>query len=220
MFKADIDVGVEINELLTKLSLILPLALGKAQTRMLKNELNGDIRSCLDVGCGPGRFKHLKHFYSVGCDIHQPTLLKAEKRGYYNKLVECDACHLPFESKSFDAVISTELLEHLSKADGEKFIEETERVACKKVIITTPWGFAPQRGVKGNPYQVHISGWTPRELQKRGYTTYPFYCFRHPAGNNILKIIIKHGFTVLLYPLTRLFPEKFAIGFVAIKAKC
>ena len=109
---------IGVNEILMKLSLTLPLALGKAQTRMLNNELNGDMKSCLDIGCGRGRFEYLKHFYSIGCDIHQPTLLEGRKRGYYNDLVKCDACHLPFKQKSFDTVLSTELLEHLDKTDG------------------------------------------------------------------------------------------------------
>lgn len=206
-----------IERLLTSLSLILPLALGKAQAKMLRRELKEDIHSCLDVGCGQGHFKYLKQFDLVGCDIHQPALLENKKRGYCDNLVKCDAVHLSFKPKSFDAVISMELLEHLNKADSLVFLKQVEQVARKRVIITTPWGYYPQKDIAGNPYQDHISGWLPQELQTVGYRTYPFYCSRFPKGNKTPDLIIRYIFTLLFYPLTRLFPEHFAQDFVAIK---
>jgi len=206
-----------LNDILTRLSLILPLALGRAQTKMLSSRLNGGTQSCLDIGCGRGRFSQLKQFYSVGCDIHQPTLLEGRERGYYNDLVKCNVRQLPFKPKTFDTVISTELIEHLDKDSGLEFLRQAEQIACKQVIITTPWGFFTMEDTKDNPYNRHCSGWLPQEFQRVGYKTHPFYTFRFPKGAKVSNIIIKHILTVLLYPLVRLYPERFAMDFAAIK---
>ena len=41
----------------------------------------------------------------------------------------------------------------------------------KKIIITTPNGFIPQKEVDFNPLQKHKSGWTVKEMKKLGFTT-------------------------------------------------
>lgn len=48
-------------------------------------------------------------------------------------------------------------------------ISEVERVAKKKVIITTPRYTEKQNAFNGNPYQEHMSFWTPAELMTLGY---------------------------------------------------
>ena len=44
-----------------------------------------------------------------------------------------------------------------------------EKIAKNKVIIMTPNGFLPQGIYYNNPWQVHKSGWTVKEMKKRGY---------------------------------------------------
>jgi len=54
--------------------------------------------------------------------------------------IKAKATKLPFESNSYDVVLTVDMLEHLEKKDREKAIEEMFRVAKKKVIIAVPCG--------------------------------------------------------------------------------
>ena len=39
----------------------------------------------------------------------------------------------------------------------------------KKVIITSPNGFVPQREIDDNPWQKHLSGWDRNTMKNLGY---------------------------------------------------
>jgi hypothetical protein len=70
---------------------------------------------------------------------------------------------------SFDAIVLTDVLEHLEKADGLRLIREVERVSSSVVGIFTPLGFMPQHfsstcdswGFGEVELQTHRSGWLP-----------------------------------------------------------
>lgn len=130
-------------------------------------------RTILDVGCGKGEpmriINRFKRFYSVGVDIFRPYLIESKRKNTHDAYLLCDVRWLPFRKRKFDAVICLEVLEHLTKNDGSKMISEMERIARKKVIITTPRYTVKQNAFDGNPYQEHISFWTPVELTKLGY---------------------------------------------------
>jgi len=53
----------------------------------------------------------------------------------------CDVRKLPFKQKSFDTVLCMEVIEHLEKEEAIRLIEDMEKIARKKIIITTPVGF-------------------------------------------------------------------------------
>ena len=78
------------DEILSKLSFALPLGTGRAQANALSSTLDKSAQSCLDSDCGRGPFKFIQSFYSVGCDIHHSSLIKAGEKGYYDNLVRCD----------------------------------------------------------------------------------------------------------------------------------
>jgi len=44
-----------------------------------------------------------------------------------------------------------------------------EKLAKNKIVIITPNGFVPQKAYGGNPWQKHKSGWTSKEMRKRGF---------------------------------------------------
>jgi len=69
----------------------------------------------------------------------------------------------------FDTILLLDVLEHLTKEDGEKIIRCLEEIARKQVIILTTVGFIPQRSLHGNIFQEHKSGWVPKEFKKLGY---------------------------------------------------
>jgi 2-polyprenyl-3-methyl-5-hydroxy-6-metoxy-1,4-benzoquinol methylase len=136
--------------------------------------LDKSAKSILDVGCGKGepmRFiNRARNFYTVGLDIFKPYLIKAKRNNTHDDYVLCDVRHMPIRSKSMDVVIGLEIIEHLSKYDGEVLLKNMEDVARKQVIITTPVGFSSQDKLllsDGNPWQVHRSGWCVNDMRER-----------------------------------------------------
>jgi len=107
-------------------------------------DLNGNEK-ILEVGCGRGFYlRALKEVWPgleiVGVDINQKylTVAKCFLNDLKIKLVRANATNLPFENKTFDWVIVTEILEHL--ADDRKAILEIFRVKKPQggVIVTVP----------------------------------------------------------------------------------
>jgi len=58
------------------------------------------------------------------------------------KKIKGSILNLPFKNNSYDVVISVDMLEHLSKKDRNKAINEMFRVAKQKIIIAVPCGQA------------------------------------------------------------------------------
>lgn len=153
----------------------------KALEKELKN-----MRTVLDVGCGSwsplANIK--KNFYSVGVDIHKPSIQEIKEKKIHDtyKIVDVLKISKYFKPRSFDAVIALDVVEHFEKKDGLSLIKQMETIASKKVVILTPYGFVPQRPVDGNPYQEHKSGWYIEEFKKRGYDVYGMRGFRFIRG--------------------------------------
>lgn len=136
----------------------------------LRKELS-DCRSVLDLGCGPSSpIQHCKSVKeSVGVEIFDEYLKVSKKNKIHNKYYKKDINKLDFEKNSFDAVILIEVLEHMPEKEGRKIIKKAEKWAKKKVIITSPNGFIPQKEVDNNPWQKHLSGWDYKKMKKLGY---------------------------------------------------
>ncbi len=133
----------------------------------------GDSKTLLDLGCGyPSPIKSFSsRLYSVGVDLFEPSIMKsrAEKiHNEYRNISVLDAGD-KFKEKSFECVLASDVIEHLTKEDGKKLIEIMEELATKKVIIFTPNGFLYQPAHSGNDHQKHLSGWDVGEMRKRGY---------------------------------------------------
>jgi hypothetical protein len=71
-------------------------------------------------------------------------------------------------------VQATEILEHMPKVpDGRKFLEDLKEVTAGVLCISTPYCYLHQPVQEdGNPYQVHVSGWLPQELEAHGFELY------------------------------------------------
>ncbi len=132
-----------------------------------------DCDSILDIGCGansPIQYCNNK-MYRIGVDAYMPSIKASKKKNLHDKYYLSDILSIDkkFKPKSVDCVLAFDLIEHLSKKDGLKLILMMEKIARKKVIIFTPNGFLKQGALYGNPWQVHKSGWSSKEMQKRGY---------------------------------------------------
>ena len=133
----------------------------------------GNPKTVLDVGCGypsPIRWFSRK-FYSVGVDAFEPSIVKSRAEGIHNDYIKANVLEIgaKVKPKSFDCVVALDLIEHLEKEDGFKLLEMMETIARERVVVFTPNGFVPQGEYDGNAWQIHLSGWSPEEMKKRGY---------------------------------------------------
>ena len=104
----------------------------------VKKRLPAYKGNILDIGCGQSPYKFLlnkqdtKYF---GIDI-----VEANEFGYNNPdITAFDGKNIPFEDNKFDAVICTEVLEHVQ--EFQYLINEIYRTARKgaDIIVTIPW---------------------------------------------------------------------------------
>lgn len=135
----------------------------------------GPAVSVLDVGCGAnsplGRFD-VRYPFSLGVDVYAPAVEESSAAGIHDGYLVCDVLELAerIEPRSFDAVVAFDLIEHLTRAQGETLLAMMERVARRRVVVFTPNGFLPQESRDGNPFQVHRSGWSAEAFRSLGYT--------------------------------------------------
>lgn len=188
----------------------------------------GNAKTVLDIGCGDGQLmvkvNYDKKYEVTGVDLYRPSLKKAKKTGVYKKTVLSDLKKLKFKQKSFDVVLASQVIEHVSKKNGLRIISSMEKIAREKVVISTPNGFVPFEPFEdkdNNPLQIHKSGWRIKEMQRLGYKVYgqgsefiyssTGLLYRFRKLKNLLVII-----SYLLSPITYFYPNSSFI-IIAIK---
>ncbi len=140
-------------------------------------ELTRTLRDCasvLDVGCGknsPARFLPDTCKLLVGVDGYRPDLERARAAGTHDELILSDIRDLRrhFQAGQFDACIALDVVEHLTREDGFSLLGNLERIARRRVVVSTPNGWLPQSAEERGDYQEHLAGWEPAELRRRGY---------------------------------------------------
>jgi len=147
---------------------------------ILVKQFDKKTQSVLDLGCGQGwRMRAIKDAQgkkellarSVGVDGFLPNVKFCRSHKIYDICIHGDIRKVRFKPKSFDTVLLLDVLEHLSKKDGEKILNKIEAIARRQIIVFTPSGFQPQAKfiVDKNPLEAHMSGWSSDEMRKRGY---------------------------------------------------
>lgn len=83
----------------------------------------------LDVGCGSGTLNLLKskNVYLVGSDLSEKALEMALSAGY-DKVIPGDSSDLPFPDKTFDHVVSSDVLGHIENDVKDLYLKEWVRV--------------------------------------------------------------------------------------------
>jgi len=134
-------------------------------------------RIVLDIGCGFGEWGFLLRTRKsgspciIGVDIWRPHLEKLCPLKVYNEHIQVEISHIPFRKKSIDISLACEILEHLPKSVGYDLIRELERVTSEIIIISTPLNWPQEKEMYGNPYEKHISTWSPEDFIRHGYET-------------------------------------------------
>ena len=176
------------------------------------SELQKSLLNCstiLDVGCGSNSpIKNLStNHYSVGVDIFEPWLNKSEVEKIHDKYYKLDVLKLDskFKEKSFDCVIALDLIEHLTKEQGYELLEKMEKIAKKRIVIFTTNGYNPQHESDNNPWNVHKSGWTIKEIEQQGYNVIGINGWKYIKGEYGLLKFRPKFFWFLIAHLTQLF---------------
>ena len=152
--------------------------------QLIKNALCKGSK-ILDLGCGEGRNSLLftAENETYGLDICPKRMLLNEENALdksYRTLMVSNAINLPFPEASFDIVICTEVIEHVSEA--RQLVEEINRVLKEggKLILSTPnlvslgnrLGMMFGKGLKLSPFSfIRGEGFYPLASWREGGIT-------------------------------------------------
>ncbi len=202
---------------------LLREALGNPSLITLVKELEFALRGCqtvLDVGCGncsPMRFLRGRHL--TGMDGYAPALEEAKSRGTHDEYLFGDVRNLTqwLGDRRFEGCVALDVIEHLYKEDGLRFLDAMEKAAKHRVVIFTPNGFVPQKSKDGD-LQEHVSGWEAGEMRARGYRVIGLYGPKRLRGEYHRIKYQPRPFWLLVslflhYASTRTHPEKAAAIF-------
>jgi SAM-dependent methyltransferase len=104
--------------------------------KVLRETIPEGVRTIVDVGCGDGALTNrLAEDWDVtGVDMSAVALGHVK-----TAVVQASATDLPFADGSFDLVLSSEMLEHLSPDDYRRAISEMSRVTRRYLLLTVPY---------------------------------------------------------------------------------
>jgi ubiquinone/menaquinone biosynthesis C-methylase UbiE len=134
-----------------------------------------DAELVLDAGCGEGFVttylaRRDPSLRITGVDVKEDAIAYA--RDHFGDLATFrtgSVYKLPFSDNSFDAIVCSEVLEHLD--DPVRPLDEFKRVARRHVLITVPrepyfkWLNDLGRGLRLSPDPGHVNFWTKKTFQ-------------------------------------------------------
>jgi SAM-dependent methyltransferase len=146
---------------------------------IFRRAMGDNFKSVLDLGCGGGEFmeklKGSEKWSVTGVELFEESVKGAKEKEIYEKVVEGDVVELPRKKleEGYDVVVSSQVIEHLRKKDGNKALRNWESLTRKRLVVSTPVGFIEYDPIEdkeeNNPLQKHLSGWTPQELKEKGF---------------------------------------------------
>ena len=157
------------------------IASARAVQWVSKDSLTGAVRRkvnpaavVLDIGCG------IKPQTLVWPRLHLCVEIHDEYVDYLRERFAGSPSHVLLRAswqdamrvlpdRSVDTVFALDFIEHLSRDEGFRFLDEACRIASRQVVIFTPFGYFPQSydrpdaedrwGMHGGFWQTHRSGW-------------------------------------------------------------
>jgi hypothetical protein len=128
----------------------------------------------LDIGPGirPQRLIAARtHLLAEPCDEYLSLLIGLHPKCVPIRADWAQALEL-LPAGAVDTIVLLDVIEHLTKHDGQRLLEKTVLAARSQVVVFTPLGFMPQAaegdkdawGLGGVDWQVHRSGWEPSDF--------------------------------------------------------
>ncbi|HEX7042066.1 MAG TPA: class I SAM-dependent methyltransferase [Patescibacteria group bacterium] len=196
-------------------------------------KLSGNPKTVLDLGCGDGKIMSIiadDDWEVTGIDIFSKSLKKAEKTGVYKKLIKGDlvrtAKKLVQQRKKYDLVFCSQVIEHITRKQGEEILSLSDKLAKSRIYFGTPRGFMnqPEVFIGDNPYQYHKSGWSLDDFRERGYRVYGVGFNLSWSEEGLARSKSKVVMTIativsyLMSPIVYIMPS-FGAGIMAVKDK-
>ena len=222
-----VDSEEQAQQILDKLKIIIPFSY-----MWILRCCIGNAKTILDLGCGDGSLMVVlsqgKKWKILGIDIFPGYIKIAKKRKIYHKLVLENINQaikkLIKRREKFDVVFFSQVIEHISKQEGEKILDSLDKLAKKRIIVGTPRGYMnqPENFLDANPHQVHKSGWLDQDFMQRGYKIYGVGIKQIWAEEGLARTRNKLAFiiwTIIAYFLSVpvYFLPKLGAGIIAIK---
>jgi ubiquinone/menaquinone biosynthesis C-methylase UbiE len=121
---------------------VVQRAAGMERLRRRLSPVLGDLDggTLLDVGSGTGAFYDLlpERVKYVALDVDVRKLERLRVKHEDVEWVVGSATALPFESRSFDYVLCTNVAHHLSDPDFERMVAELGRVTSRQLVFVDP----------------------------------------------------------------------------------
>lgn len=192
---------------------------------IIHKAIGEDIKTMLDLGCGNGVWMEAvskdKNWQMDAVEIYKPSVNAAKKRRIYKNVLQADLTKLPSSvtKKKFDVIFSSQVVEHLPKKKALELLKQMEKMAKKRVVVSTTVGFMNFCPLdhchedEHNPYQKHKSAWDPEEFRRLGYTTHGqglYFVYREGNwGFKVPKFMLPflYAFAFICSPIVYYFPQ-------------
>lgn len=121
----------------------------------------------LDVGPGCGTYALLlPDFDYIDCvEVFEPYVDRFYLKLLYRNVFISNIMDFKFDY--YDFIILGDVLEHLSKEDGIKLIDEI-CTKCKQLLVAVPYLYE-QVEVEGNKYEIHLQSDLTQEIMSERY---------------------------------------------------
>ena len=190
-----------VLHILTELKNSLPFS----YTYIFRNIVDKQGVTILDIGTGDGflmkQINSKGNYKVTGVEPYKPFLKLAQKSGAYDKVLSSTAQKIKYPPKFFDIVLSSQVLEYLTKKEGIDFIKKCKTIAKRQVIIAAYIGDCKHVDAQGNPYQTSHSEWYPKDLRKLGFKVY---------GQGLRAVYKENGYNPKKISLSFIFPMIFS----------
>jgi SAM-dependent methyltransferase len=148
---------------------------GKSVIREWVTEFGPNVQTVLDLGVGNGTYHRLftrkssvlKEAQWIGIEAWEPYIREFDLVTRYNKIINADIRVVDFTTLGkIDLVFAGDVLEHITKEEAVKVVDDLLKVA-KKIIISIPIVHYPQGEEEGNPYEAHVKDdWSDAEMKE------------------------------------------------------
>jgi hypothetical protein len=153
-----------------------------------------EVGSVMDIGAGLRPMGWYKPVVHLCVEPHAPYASMLSEAGYAVQRMTAKQALTSRILERFDAIYLLDVIEHMTREDGEDVLWEAVVYGAKQVVVSTPNGFLEQEGdawgLGGEGWQKHRSGWVPADFP--GWTI-SLYDNGHPQG----------GFTAVSPPRLR-----------------